>query len=64
MVINIKGFYCGRILLFSLAGWAFTTHAQTDGGMAQFLASQQLVESGRDVYKIHCVGCHGIDAQG
>jgi mono/diheme cytochrome c family protein len=32
--------------------------------MAQFLASQQLVESGRKVYMIHCAGCHGTDAQG
>jgi len=32
--------------------------------MAQFLASQQLVESGRATFRIHCAGCHGVDAQG
>lgn len=43
-------------------GFAGLTWAASD--MAQFLASQQLIESGRATYMIHCVGCHGVDAQG
>lgn len=35
-----------------------------DSSMAQFLASQQLIESGQKSFLKNCMGCHGVEAKG
>jgi cytochrome c oxidase cbb3-type subunit 2 len=53
---------------FSTVLWIFAVlvpgSARAESSMAQFLASQQLLESGRATFQQNCVGCHGIDATG
>lgn len=36
----------------------------TPEAMVQFLASQQLVQAGKEVFRQNCAGCHGVDADG
>jgi mono/diheme cytochrome c family protein len=48
--------------LFFLGVLSLGAHAQDS--MPQFLASQQLVESGRVIFQQNCSGCHGVDAKG
>lgn len=36
----------------------------TNTSMVQFLASQQLVDSGKTLFRANCSGCHGLEAKG
>lgn len=42
----------------------FTLQLHAQASMSQFLASQQLIESGKAVFQQNCMGCHGVDAKG
>ena len=59
-----------RIFLLSTATFAFLTLLWTIGGFKQdpfiteTLSIQGEVLSGSKIFKINCVGCHGISAQG
>lgn len=56
-----------KIVLFQLAMVSVVSGAiaaPANPTMTQFLASQQLVESGKQVFAENCSGCHGVDATG
>ena len=60
----------GRIFLLSIAMFAFLLllwrigSFQTDPLISQTLTIQGNKASGSKLFKINCVGCHGISAQG
>jgi mono/diheme cytochrome c family protein len=51
-------------LLFMIAAFCSRVQSATNDSMAQFLTSQQLVQSGKEIFQQNCVGCHGVDATG
>ena len=50
------------VAVLPLALLGFTARAQQS--LEHALTSQQLIQSGREVYLQNCVGCHGIEAKG
>jgi len=47
-------------LLFFLIG----VKSQAQAPIAQFLTEQQMLQSGKELFNRHCMGCHAIDAKG
>ncbi len=53
-----------RFLVIGLIFFPLQTFANTGASLSQFLASQQLVQSGQSIFRQDCAGCHGVEANG
>lgn len=53
-----------RIFLLFCIFTGAKAQAAANSSMVQFLASQQLVQAGKELFQHNCSGCHGIDAMG
>ena len=51
------------IIFFIFLGWALGVF-QTDPFMTETLKLEGSIEHGEKLFRVNCVGCHGISAQG
>jgi len=52
-----------KIIFWTLSGLV-SGGAYAQGMIANLISQQQQIQSGRELFVLHCAGCHGMDAQG